>query len=180
VVFVSGFGQTKKYPEYLITTVDGTNPIRFSTQSLLNKRDLIAWMPDSSGILVVEDETNLMLVPRTNTDAKQAFFTAENNATIDKMERVENLLYYFTNDNRWHVIDLTTKRQVARIPTEIAQEIHRPNFIPWYNKSFLIEETVRPDPSQFNRLWLSNFMGIKKLVIDKYFETTVQNLTPEL
>lgn len=180
IVFVSGFGQTEEFPEYLITTINGENPVRFATQTALNKRELVAWVPDSSGIIVVEDDHNLMYIPRSNPESKELYHVSENEARIDNVRRLENLLYYFTNDNRWHVLNMDSREHVARIPIEIAEEIHRPNFIPWYDNSFLIEETLRLSPEQFNRLWLSNFMGVKKQVLEKYHEIEIRDETPEI
>jgi len=181
VVFISGFGQSDKFPQYMFTTIDGQNPKRFITQTNLSKRGLIEWLPDSSGVIIVTNQSELLYVSQSSPNQQEIYYKLENpDSEITDLSLMDGLVYIFEDDKVWEVIDTTTHRRIARSPVEIAEEVYRPHFIPWYDKSFLIEETLRLDPEQFNRLWISNFLGIKKTVLDKYQETSLTSDTPEL
>lgn len=180
VVFVSGFQTGPVNPEYMFTTISGESPRRFSTSAPSSLRHLIVWTPDSSGVIVVEDNYRLTFVSQTNPQEKTPFFDLEPESVITDLARIEDQIYVLANSNRWFVIDANSRQQVAQIPIEIAEEIHRPIFFPWYDKSFLIEETLRLEPEEFHRLWLSSYIGTKKNVLDKYHQSTLQVDTPSL
>lgn len=180
LVFVSGFGQSEKNPEYMFTDITGANPKRFITNATLNKRHLITWLPDSSGVVVVSTKSELLFVSEKQPNQQEIFYKTSDDAEITDLAKVENLIYILTSENKWHVIDSNSRKEVGRIPLEIAEEIHRPKFYPWFDSNFLIEETLRLDPEQYNRLWLSNYIGVKKSIIDKYQETNITSDTPSL
>lgn len=180
LVFVSGFGQTEKNPQYMFTDISGSNPKRFITNADLPKRHLIAWLPDSSGVVVVSGKNELLFISEKQSNIQESYFKTEDDAEITDMAKVDNLIYILTSKNMWHVIDTNSKKEVGRIPTQIAEEIHRPKFYPWYDSSFLIEETLRLDPEQYSRLWLSNYIGVKKNIVEKYQETSITSDTPAL
>jgi len=179
IIFISGFGQSNGNPEYMFTTIEGADPVRFRTETPLNLRQRIAWLPDSSGAIIIGENSQLLLV-KYGSEASQVYYTDPNQGQINDLYIRDNLIYYERDNRWWHVLDANTKEEVARIPKEIAQEVHRPLFIPWYDNSFLIEETLRLDPEQFKRLWHSNFIGIKELLVEKYDETTITSDLPSI
>lgn len=174
ILFISAFGQTVEVPEFMYTTINGEDPVQFDTDTLLTQRHMVEWLPDSSGVVMISgDESSLTLVPLNSTQP-QVFYEHPMEGQINRLEKIEDKLLYYTSTNRWHVIDPETLEEVGRIPREIAEEIHRPRFIPWYDKTFLIEETLRWDPEQYKRLWVSDYMGIKKLVFDEYDQVVIE------
>jgi len=179
IIYVSGFEQTQQLPQYMFTTLSGASPQRFSTQTALNKRQLITWLPDSSGIITIENSHQLTFIPRSSPQAREPFFQLEETTNITDLQLLEDNLYIFAN-NKWYVIDIHHKRITGRAPVEIAEDIHRPKFIPWYDHHFLIEETLRLDPEQFNRLWISNFMGAKSIIVNNYHQITIDSQTPSI
>ena len=180
ILFISGYGQSQENPQYMFSEKDGTNPIRFSTDTFLTERELIAWMPDSSGVVLIENKKDLIFRSYQDPSSKQQFISLPPFDSVLNFTRIDNLLYLLTDTGYWHIIDMTSKKEVGRIPINIAQELHRPNFIPWKNTAFLIEETLQPEKTQFKRLWLSDHTGIKKLLVDKYQETEIKSLTPQI
>ena len=180
IVFVSGFGQTEKNPQYMFTDIDGANPKRFITNTALPKRHLLAWLPDSSGIVVVASDSKLLFVSSDKPNIQDTYYQTEGEEEIVDLARIDNLFYLLTAAGRWRVIDTTTRQETGRIPLQIAEELHRPKFYPWFNQTFLIEETLRLDPEEYKRLWLSSYIGVKKNVVGKYQETTIQATTPAL
>lgn len=181
VIFVSGFGQTDKFPQYMITTINGENPKRFVTEATLNRRGLVEWLPDSSGVILVSKPNQILFVSKDSPNQQEVYYQLEDpEKEITDLGLVDNHVYVSENDLAWEIIDITTRKRVARSPVEIAEELYRPTFIPWYDKTFLMEETIRLDSEQFNRLWKSNFVGIKQMVIDKYQESTITSDTPSL
>ena len=179
VLFISGFDQTQNQPQYMFTAINGTDPVRFTTETTLNKRHLVTWLPDSSGIITVHGSNQLIFVPINNPTTNELFFTKEVIGDITDLLRIDNQIFVFA-DSRWHVINTDTRQEVGRIPLEIAEEIHRPKFVPWHNNQILIEETMRLEPDQYNRLWLSNYIGIKNKIVDSYHEIVIENITPQI
>lgn len=180
ILFIAAFGQSTSGSEFMFTDINLENPQRFTIQADLNQRFLTAWLSDSSGIVTVENGQSLVNVPFNNTNTKSTYFQLESDQIVTELRRVENLIYFFATDNRWRAVDTQTKDLVLRVPTEIAQEMYRPRFIPWYDKTFLIEEVYRLFPEQYYRLWLTTPLGVKKKIIDRYQEVTLTQDTPTL
>lgn len=174
IIFISAFGQADTMPEFMFTDLNGQNPVRFDTPTLLTNRHMVEWLPDSSGVIMIGgDEREIIFVPKNSTTS-QVYFTHPQEEIITQLHIIDDLIYYNTISGRWHVIDTENKTEVGRIPREVAEEIHRPRFIPWHDKQFLIEETLRLDPEQFKRLWISSYIGIKKPIFDSYDEIKIQ------
>lgn len=175
MVFISGYKQDAAVPQYMFTTIDAKEPVRFKTGTELADRHLITWLPDSQGIVVIEDENTLRYYPLSDPNRSEVFYDFESVERILSVELYKNDLYVKTNADAWYVIDSQTRALKARIPVEIASELHRPSFYPWGNRQFLIEELVIEDENHyFHRLWLTDFLGIKSIVIPSYQETSIQ------
>lgn len=179
ILFISGFGQTQQFPEFMITDTNLENPVRFSTTTSLNKRTSVAWTPDSSAFLIIDNDYQVFRIPASDPDTRQVIFETEPDTEFISLTKKDDLYFLETNARRWQVIN-AQGTQIASVPLEIASEINLPKFIPWHNKSFLIEETLRVESDQFNRLWISNFIGIKKKIIDRYHQVRLDDLTPEI
>jgi hypothetical protein len=180
IVFISGFGQTKTYPQYMFTDIKGQQPHRFTTTTDINFRQLLIWLPDSSGILLTHDKNQLQYYSMAKPEKPEEYHRLEPGDTITNLSSLDGTMFIQVNNNRWQVYDLASKKIVASIPDVIAAELNRPVFKPWYQQHFLIEETIKPGQEQFNRLWVSTFQGTKKVIIEKYNQTTLENKTPSI
>lgn len=178
ILFISAYGQTESKPEFMFTNRQGENPIRFDTPTLLNQRHMAEWLNNSSGVVMVGGDERSLISIRANSNVITEYFRLEGEAKIISLHKVDDLLYLETSEGKWHMVDGLTGKEVGRVPKEIAAEIHRPLFVPWHNRTFLIEETLRIDQEQFKRLWFSNHLGVKKSVIKRYDEVTFT--TPDL
>jgi len=173
MLFTSGFAQANK-PEFLITDKDGKLISQFSADINLTDRHLVFWSPNSLGIFLINHNL-LQYYAIDDPNNPVAFFEFANEIKIDYAEILDTMIFLFTSDGYWHIIDFNTQKETARAPLEIASELGKPKFYPWGEKQFLIEETIADPPNQFKRLWLSDFKGVKKLVMEKYNETNIQN-----
>jgi hypothetical protein len=180
LIFVSGFGQTKTYPQYMFTDLDGTHPYRFTPKIDINLRHLVVWLPDSSGVVLVKDHHHLVVALLSKPNTLIPYYDLEDTKDITNLKSLDDSLFIETNHNRWDVLDLNSKALAASIPIEIAGELHQPIFIPWFDNHILIEETLKLNQQRFSRLWISNFQGIKKNILDKYNQTTLEDQTPAL
>lgn len=179
VLFISGFLQNDQQPQYLITTIQGTQPILFTQEISHNKRSYIDWHPDSTGIVMVNDQNKLIYLSISEIHTPNILHEfGQNNVT--NFYRHENKFFVQTDNSKWHVYDPIQRARIASIPLAIAQELHRPKFYPWYDRHFLIVETLRLDPEQFNRLWISDYVGVKTNILDKYAQTEIFSDTPNL
>lgn len=181
IAFISGFQQDQETATYMITTIDGSNPRRFTTEVELADRHLIAWEPDSNGIYVIENGNTVTHYPGQDTGNPQILVTVPaDTGRITDLHRVDNLLYLQTSRNQWQVYQLPEASRIAQVPQVIAQELNQPRFIPWYDRSFLIEETIKTPETQYRRLWHTTFKGVKHILVEKYQETQVETTTPEI
>jgi len=172
ILFISGFGQSDK-PQFMITDASGKLLVQFSADIRLPDRHLVFWSPDSLGLFMI-DQNMLRYLPIENTDSSLEFYAFEKDTNILSTALDKNSIFILTDDGYWHIVDITTKKETARAPLEIASELSKPKFYPWTGKHFLIEETLDANPGQFQRLWLSDFRGVKKIVMDSYGEAIVQ------
>lgn len=171
IVFVSGFGQVKK-PQFLITDMSGNLIQQFTADINMTDRHIIFWSSDSNGLFLINQ--NRLELYTIDNPINPINFYEFNNTQISTAAIVDNAIYLLTVDGYWHMIDANTKKEIARAPLEIASELKQPKFYPWLDKQFLIEETVNDNPNSYNRLWLSDFRGVKKMVMDKYNEKILQ------
>ncbi len=179
-IFVSGFGQTQDFPEYMITSSQLAEPVHFQTQTALNKRNMVEWLPDSTGVVLIENQNQVSFIPTSNPNQKQEFYKLPVEENIINLQLYDDLIYLETSKKTWHIISIAERTEVARLPYEVAQDLHRPKFFAWYDKHLLLEETLRLTPQQFNRLWITTFNGSKDEVLSKYQEITISDTTPEI
>lgn len=180
ILYISGFSIEATDSEFMITNSDGSNPVRFDTQTPIPLRSQTVWMPDSSGVLVLnQDQTGFDLIDLEG-DIRENYFINNKGGIITEVYRRQEKIFFATSENRWHAIDPINRVEVGRAPLEIARDLRRPKFIPWYDNSFLMIETISYNNQQFQRLWHSSFTGVKDLVIEQYNTVNLETDIPEL
>jgi hypothetical protein len=178
ILFVSGYGQWQQ-PTFMFAKNTGKFVQQFSANINLTDRHQVFWAPDSTGVFMISGN---ILQYYSLSDPKQPenFYKLGDDDEIISSSILADKIFIFSANGYWHVIDYYSRKEVARAPLEIASELQKPRFIPWSESEFLIEETVPSDPTQFNRLWLSNFRGIKKIVMEKYNEVVLKTFPKNL
>lgn len=180
VLFVSGYGQSGKNPKFMFTDINGNNSKQFEANTNFFDRTHVFWTPDSSGILLINGH-KLDYYSLLNPNISTEYISLEEEKNINLIEGINENIFVYDNNGYWHVYDYLTKKELARTPTAIAQELNSPKFIPWRKTQFLIEETLKNfDDRTFNRLWISDFRGNKKIIIEKYNELIVDEFKPVL
>lgn len=172
ILFVSGFGQSKVNPKFMFTDLITNVSKQFETETNLFERNNVFWAPDSSGILLINGK-ELDFYPVSDPEKPNNLITLKDDEEIEFVEKVGENIFVFDNKGYWHVYNFYARKEIARAPIVIAKELVNPLFIPWSKNQFLIEETIKNQDNEFNRLWISDFRGNKKIVIDKYNEITL-------
>jgi len=165
IVFIEGFGQSKENPQYLVTDIKGTEIIKIVTKTEIADRHLITWLPDSSGVVVIENAHNLTVYP-VNGDEPRLLASFQNER-ITFLTRMNTELYALTDVAIWHVVNAEGK-EVGRIPQELAKEMKNMEFVPWHDNTFLIQESFNNDNLVFHRLWITDWHGKKTLLLPRY------------
>jgi hypothetical protein len=176
VLFVSGYLQSPR-PEYLFLHLPEGSFTRYSTTGELSERHIISWVSDSSGVVMPSSNT-LLFYPVIDPENPQLVFTFPDDQKITDLQQVDGLVFANTSEGTWHVINPAIKKEQARIPASIAQELYQPQFVAWSAYQFLLEETLANGPETSKRLWLSDLKGVKKMVLRKYHSQTVETNTP--
>lgn len=180
VLFVSGYGQSGKNPKFMFTDIYGNNSRQFEATTNFFDRTHVFWTPDSSGILLINGH-KLDFYSLLDPNSSTKYISLDEGKNINLIEGINDNIFVYDNDGYWHVYDYLTKKELARTPTAIAQELSNPKFIPWRKTQFLIEETLKNyDDKTFNRLWVSDFRGNKKIIIEKYNELIIDEFKPIL
>jgi hypothetical protein len=172
VLFVSGYGQSQDKPKFMYTDIKGRFSNQFTTNTNLFDRTLVFWAPDSTGILLIK-ENALEFYPLIKPSEATVMFSLPKDNSIVTANRIGNTIFIFSKKGYWHVFDFDTQKEVARTPITIADELSKPKFYPWTSSQFIIEETIINGDTQFNRLWISDFRGNKKILIDRYNELLI-------
>ncbi|NMC35708.1 hypothetical protein GYA49_01545 [Candidatus Beckwithbacteria bacterium] len=179
ILFISGYGQTEGEPQFMFTDNSGNFLVQFTTKTNLADRHQVIWTPDSRGVAMINGQ-NLEYYSVNDPNSAQVLFSVGEGDRILNINRVGNDIYLFTSQGYWHVYDYAQGKEVARTPIAIAKELNSPVFYPWKEKQLLIEETLPEGEAQFNRLWVSDLKGNKKMVMDKYHEVIVKTQLQDL
>ncbi|MGI5827883.1 MAG: hypothetical protein ACOX6V_02555 [Patescibacteria group bacterium] len=177
ILFVSGYGQTTDKPKFMFTTKGGRSSHQFSTKTNLADRNYVFWAPDSTGVVTINNST-LELYTVINPENPETIVSLNEDNAILSVKCINDKIFVLSKKGYWHVFDYYQRKEVARTPITIASELNKPRSIPWSENQFLIEEIVPDGPAQFKRLWLSDFKGNKKIVVEKYNEVIIQTETP--
>lgn len=179
IVFVASFEQAESSVTYLLSRLDGSAPTQIAVDTPPSRREEVAWMPTSTGVLYISSTTSIGQM-KPSGENNPLWYTHQEPGELVKLWRPDSIAYYQTTTNKLYGVDTNSAQKAARIPFEIAEELHRPEFVPWHNNQILILETLRPTPEQFQRLWSSSFMGVKKLLIEDFNTITISQPTLEL
>lgn len=179
ILYVSGYGQSKTKPKFMYTDYTGNFSQQFFTETNLFDRNQVFWAPDSSGVLMI-NSNSLEFYSLINPSSAQVMFSLNKEMEIEKASRIENSIFVLDKKGYWHVYDYNTRKEIARTPDGIAAELNNPEFIPWTQSEFIIEETLIDGDIEFNRLWISDFRGNKKILVPRYndliIKTKLENL----
>ncbi len=166
ILYISGFNQLKTPTQFMFTDMQGKNTKRFTTQTELADRYLVEWTPDSSGVLMVQGK-QINFYSYYQPNQTRQLFSVPDRKIID-LKVVEDLIYVLEETGYWHVFSYSQNKIVGQTPAAIASELTKPKFYPWENKKFLIVETKQGLEHQYQRLWVSDFAGVKKLIIPEF------------
>jgi hypothetical protein len=173
ILFVSGYGQSQKKAKFMFTDINGNSARQFTSDTNIADRDLVVWAPDSSGV-IMPYENKLLFYNFINPEQPEIIYQTKNSSDrITNLVIQDGLIFALNSNGYWHVYDFNQKKEVARTPTSIASDLNKPYFLPWHKDQFLIEEVLEDKGIQFNRLWLSDFKGNKKIIVAKYNETII-------
>jgi len=157
----------------MYTDINGEYSRQFSTNTNLFDRNLVFWAPNSNGVLLI-NENNLEYYPLINPEKNTIMFSIKKEDKILTASRIGNSIFIFDDNDYWHVFDYESQKEVARTPISIADELNNPKFIPWTAGEFLIEETIKNNDEQLNRLWVSDFRGNKKIIMEAYNKLKIE------
>ena len=179
ILFVSGYGQNQGSPRFMYTNFSNQSSRQFKADINVFDRNHIFWAPDSSGTIVF-NRGNINFYSLTDPDQAQTLITLPENAQIKTIHNLGQHIFVYDDQGYWHIFDFYSLKEIARTPDIIAQELHLPQFIPWSKSTFLIEEKIKDGDLEFNRLWVSDFRGNKKIVFERYNENTIQDIQPTI
>lgn len=175
IFFIAGYGQVKdNKPQFMFTDINGQLIREITTDTDIADRHLAVWAPDSSGIILVNNNA-IQYHPLSNPDQATIIFSLpESKGNIIDIKRINDKIFLLGDQGYWHIYSYIQQKQVARTPIAIAEELNNPRFIPWTEQNFMIEETVIGDKKRHKRLWLSDFRGKKTIVVPNYDERIVE------
>jgi hypothetical protein len=177
VLFVSAFGQDQQFPHYLLMNKDGDMVGQFETHGSLADRDMIVWLPDESGLLTPNFEGAIELYRVNALDSPESFFTLEKGQRPIRMKVIDDLILILLTDRTWIALSLDGTLN-ARMPLSQFEDLNDPVTIPIAENTLLIEETIPAGDQEFNRLWLTNWEGVRRMILPKYH--AVQAIKPEV
>jgi hypothetical protein len=157
----------------MFTDYTGNFSQQFFTETNLYDRNQVFWAPDSNGVLMI-NKNSLEFYSLINPDTAQIMFSLNKDSEIVKAGRIDNSIFILSKKGYWHVYDYKTRKEIARTPDGIAVELNDPEFIPWTQSEFIIEETLVDGDVEFNRLWISDFRGNKKILVPRYNDLIVE------
>ncbi len=173
ILFIAGFGQSQGNPQYLFTDSQGNLIKQITTLSNIADRHMVAWMPDSSGMLQVQG-TELILYPIDNLDNPINLFSIPTGKHIIDIKVINDNVFLLNDRGYWHIYSISQDKEIARTPQSIASEIKNPKFIPWNFDEFIIREKIEKEDLTYSRFWKSNFKGKKEIILDKFDEQIIK------
>lgn len=179
VLFVSGYGQNQASPKFMFADLTNSASRQFSAEINVFDRNRVFWAVDSSGIIMI-NLNRLDLYPLVNPDQIRTIITLPEDINIQSVSNLDNYIFIYDSRGYWRLYDYYTAKEIARTPDGIASELSSPRFIPWTKDSFLIEEKIIDHELEFNRLWLSDFRGNKKIVFNRYNEVLISKTKLDL
>lgn len=180
-VFIAGYGQSRGVPSYLFMDAQGGSR-KFNGSSEVNERNVVAWTSDSLGVVMLKNHKTLHYLPFAEGGVEEDRFSlsASSSAYIVDIQTKYSYVWVVDSDHIWHRLDGEARTETARIPPTVAAELNQPVFYPWGEDGFLMEEVLGDNDIQFSRLWLSDFKGIKKMLMGRYREVQITTNTPKI
>lgn len=179
ILFISGYGQTQVKPKFMFTNYEGRYANQFTSETNLSERHWVVWTPDSTGVLMIVN-ADLIYYPLVKPDASEKMFSVPQGQSILAVYRQGDRIFTLSDKDYWHIFSYKAKKEVARTPLAMASELRHPFFLPWSETEFLIEETLVDGEIQFKRLWGSDLLGTKHLVMERYNESIVKTKLEKL
>lgn len=173
ILYISGYAQDVTRPTYLITEWNGENSRQFATDGSVPNRAIVVWHPSNKGILTVgENDGEIWQYLLEKLESPKLFYKFEEGVQIRQLKNVENNIFVYTSDGSWIVVD-SDGNLVSSTPTSAYQELNKPVFYPINDDLMLIEETIIAGDVKINRLWRSNWIGIKEVLYPSYHQTEI-------
>ncbi len=167
IVYVEGYKQTSGKPSYLITTSNGEPVTQFETNTDTANRGYIVWMPDSKALVTVEEGSKIVRYPIEQAAYADLLFTLEEGESVIGFEEVNGLLVV-TSRSYWYLYDLANRKLIRRLPVDSMSQLRNPVITLLDANTFFIEEDVKSFEETYKRLWRSDWMGNKQIVIPAY------------
>jgi len=167
ILYVEGYRQTVGTPSYLVTNVDGISIGQFKSKAEISDRSFVAWMPDSQKVVVLEDKNNLVSYAVDGSQEPELVGKLTDEDEVISFQEYKSWLY-ITTKKSWIAYDLNERKIVKRLPVEALAALNRPRLIPFTSDSILIEEDVIDFDQAYKRLWMSDWLGKKNIVVPEY------------
>ncbi len=181
-LYITGFSNQNSQsqrPRFMFSDRQGTLDSTFASQVELSSRFTVEWSPDNQGILTIFDD-QVWFYPYSNPDNPTIFVQFEGGVGARDIKKLGEEIFVLDSGGYWHRYEYSTKKETARIPTDIAKELRKPIFYPWADQMFLISETSQDEENKFQRLWLSNYRGQKEIVLSHFGEAQVTTFNEQL
>lgn len=172
IIYIAGFGQSLDKPEYLFTD-KSANATLFTTNGELADRDNIAFIKADSAIVGIEEGSKLIAYPFEDFQTPYLFADLISEGRIIDLTSIDNLLAVKVLGGNIVYLDNNTGKIVKKVPVEIASGLNQARLIPWSSNIILINETLSQFEDQFQRLWVSDLMGSKQILIPEFGRTLI-------
>lgn len=172
VIYIAGFGQNLDKPEYLFTD-QSANATLFTTNGELADRDNIAFVKSDSAMVGIEEGSKLIAYPFEDLKSPYLFADLISEGRIIDLMSIDNLLTVKVLGGNIVYLDANTGKIVKKVPAEIASGLNQTRLIPWTSDIILINETLSQFEDQFQRLWVSDLMGSKRILIPEFGRTLI-------
>ena len=169
IIYITGYSSQNDRPRFMYADRSGKLAKTFGSDAELNNRFNIVWTPDNLGTLLVRNGKVLFSGYENPEQTRVEFADAGN---IRDIKRLGQEFYVLDDEGYWHKYDYYSKKELARIPMEVARELKRPAIYPWDDNQLLITENMREDKVKFLRLWISNYRGQKQLLLPNFSQVT--------
>ncbi len=177
-LYITGYSDNAQRPRFMFSDRQGNLQSTFASQVELSSRFNVVWTPDSRGVITLFDG-QAWIYPYENPESPTPFVTLSHAEARD-ITRSGDEIFILDSQGYWHKYDYESRKELARIPTDIARELRRPQFHPWGEDMLLINEISQNEENRFQRLWLSNYRGQKTMVLAQFGEATVGDFSLQL
>jgi hypothetical protein len=175
LVHIPGFGIDTDYPEHWVTKLSDGTGIRFVTSSELADRYQISWRFDGSALFSIDNGNTIRAYPINDLESPISVGVFLDKGRFVQLSTIDALLFAETNTRDWFVYDQEKDVLTDTIPSSVTSGLSKATIIPYSAKLVLIEEVVQDFDLQFNRLWVSDFRGVRSILVPEYFRTALES-----